>query len=345
MKKPGFIITETIFSLVLAASVAAVAVLAVDLKTNRFHIDQFNPFVQESSASAEEKSPADEKKADESTIQKESSAEASPEPSQASAGDSSKQQESKTESSTEKQDSTQESSKESSENSADTATLTLLSEPKNLKSQPKELVDMLNKYGYGLDNAIDGNRIILVDTTSGSDKTKAVVYCYQKSDKSNYWWNVVGENKPVCQDAYIGENGSDFDPKPDSKITPGGIYLAGKGFYIGEKPDTTYPLFQITDNTYWVTDPKSKFYNQQVEGTDKKDWSKADHMITSDKSYKYGLVINFNTTSPDKNKACGIFFHCGSSATEGSIALPENVMKTILEWLDEDSKVSVFVTI
>ena len=46
MKKPAFIITETICSVILAASVAAVAVLAVDLNTDQFHLDRFNPFTQ-----------------------------------------------------------------------------------------------------------------------------------------------------------------------------------------------------------------------------------------------------------------------------------------------------------
>ena len=45
MKKPGLIITEMIFSVILAASVAAVAVLAIDIKTDKFGIDKFDPFV------------------------------------------------------------------------------------------------------------------------------------------------------------------------------------------------------------------------------------------------------------------------------------------------------------
>ena len=69
MKKPGFIITETIFSLVLAASVAAVAVLAVDLKTDRFHIDRFNPFSQsDSSTKTEKKETSDNTKPEQSRI-------------------------------------------------------------------------------------------------------------------------------------------------------------------------------------------------------------------------------------------------------------------------------------
>lgn len=347
MKKPGLIITETIFSLVLAASVAAVAVLAVDLKTNRFHLDRFNPFAGESSVSEEKGKDADQSKKNQNEEKREQSlTESSPDEASAvevSADESSTKENSQPEASDE---TSGENSREESGTENHSQTIKLLAEPKNLKSQPKELDEMLKKHGYGFDNSIDGNRIIMIDTTAvEGEKTKAYVYCYQKSETSQYWWNVVGDNKPITQEAYIGENGSYFEPKRDSKITPGGIYQAGQGFYIGTKPSTTYSLFEITDKTYWVTDPKSKFYNQKVEGTDKKDWETADHMITSEKSYQYGLVIQYNTQNPNKDLAAAIFLHCGSAATEGSVAVPENVMKTILEWLNEDSRVTVFITI
>ncbi len=359
MKKPGFVITETLFSLVLAASVAAVAVLAIDLKTNQFHIDEFNPFVQESSAkqssgSDKEKDKADNNKTSQSSLKEiskeQSSAESKTESSAAenskeetSEQESSKEENSKKESSKEESSKTESSKEESSKTDDDT--IKLVSEPDDLKKQPEELVDMLGNYGYSLEGNFDGNKIIFVDTLSTDDKSKALVYCYQKSESTGYWWNVVGNGKAMTDKAYIGENGSAYDTAPDSKVTPAGIYLVGSGFYIKDKPDTSYELFEITDDTYWVTDPESKYYNQLVEGTDDKDWSSADHMITSEKSYKYGLVINYNTSSPDSKKASAIFMHCGSSATEGSIAVPENVMKTILEWLDDDSVVSIFINL
>ena len=104
-------------------------------------------------------------------------------------------------------------------------------------------------------------------------------------------------------------------------------------------------MFEITEDTYWVTDPESAYYNQKVEGTEGKDWSSADHMITSEKSYKYGLVINYNTNYPNTSKTSAIFMQCGSASTEGSIAIPDYVMKTILEWIDSDSRVNVFITV
>ena len=119
----------------------------------------------------------------------------------------------------------------------------------------------------------------------------------------------------------------------------------GDAFYIDDKPNTEYPMFQITDDTYWVTDPKSKFFNQKVEGTDEMDWNTADHMITKSKQYKYGMVIKYNTDNIKTDAGSEILLHCGDSPTAGCVAVPENIMKTIIEWLDKDSRVTIFITV
>ncbi len=317
MKKPAFIITEVIFSLLLTASVSAIGVLVYDLNTNALHLNGVNPFTQQTAVITEE------------------SEKPSQEPSKASKAETSVESKA---SETEKQVS-EPSAEESKE-----PVIQLRKEPENLQEQPAELEEALSLYGYTIEGFVLGDRLIWVDTTSSDNHSKAKIYCYQKSD-SGYWWDVVGDKKALCEEAYIGENGSNFDPAPDSKITPGGIFTAGQGFYIGAKPDTAYPMFEITEDTYWVTDPDSQFYNQRVEGTDSKDWSKADHMITSDKSYRCGLTVNYNTAEPSSDKAAAVFIRCGNTPTEGSIAVPEDVMKTILHWLEEDSTVTVFINV
>ena len=276
MKKRGFIITEVIFSLVLAASVAAVTVLAVDLKTDQFHLDRFNPFKQESSetVSGSEYRVQDE----ESQGAKESSKEEKP--AESSVAEVSKETPVENSKESSKEASKDESKSESSENT----------------EQPEELVKAMGAYGFDVDSQLNGNKLIMVDTVSSGSLTRAIVYCFEKSD-SGIWWNIIGDGQPISGEAYIGENGSGFEPERDSRVTPGGIYYAGPGFYIGDKPDTTYELFKITEDTYWVTDPESSYYNQRVEGTDNKDWTKADHMITSDKSYKLGLTTSYNSKS------------------------------------------------
>ncbi len=346
MKKPGFIITETIFSLVLAASVAAVTVLAVDLKTNQFGLDRFNPFIQSSSSESEGENTEKEKKSPasdsgETSVKEQSEAESADTQSKTAEVSQEQTEESLQESSDGQ--SVDESISESSADEEDGGVVKLREEPKDLKSDAPEMTELLTTYGYTRDY-INGYKFILVDATAGDDKSKAVLYCYEKSD-TGYWWNIIGDGKPISREVYIGSEGSDFEPAYDSKITPGGVLPLGEGFYIGEKPDTDYPMFEITEDTYWVTDPESKYYNQKVEGVEDKDWSTADHMITSDKSYKYGIVVGYNVDDPDSGLASAIFMQCGSSVTEGSIAVPEETMKTILEWLDGSNTATIFITV
>lgn len=344
MKKSTFIVTQTILSIVLIASVASAAVLTMDIRSGGKILPQelFQIQTESKTKSAKNDTPAQESKtepskAEETSVSKiqESSED---EKEESSKSENSKKEESKAEES-KQESSKQESSKEESK-SADANELNLiLEEPKNLKSNPKELTKFINDYGYDYDS-LGFNRLIVIDT---GNKTDAKVYCYQKSSK-DYWWNIAGDGKAITDKGYIGSNGADFDITPGSKKSPLGFYHLGEGFYIGEKPNTTYPTFEITEDIYWVDDTKSKFYNQKVEGTENKDWSSAEHMISADKSYKYGIVIDFNTSSPDKKLASSIFMHCGDSATDGSIVVPENIMKAILEWLDSDSNAYIFIS-
>lgn len=327
MKKAGFVIAETVLSLVLAASVASVAFLAIDLKTNQFHLDKYNPFASQNSEASEK--PKAESSAPKSSKPEESSKKSS---------QTSREESSKTEESSQQ-------SKEESSKPEHVETIKLVSEPQDLKSNPKELEDALKAYGFSLGTAISGNRVIFIDTNGTDDIAKAKLYCYEKSTETGFWWNVAGDGKPLSTDVYIGEKGSNFMPEYDSKVTPGGILPLGSGFYIDDKPNTEYDMFKITEDTYWITDPNSEYYNQKVEGTENKDWSSADHMITSSDSYRYGLVIEYNTVRTEAKYSSAIFMQCGGTPTEGSIAVPENVMKTILEWFDKDTSATIFISV
>ena len=86
------------------------------------------------------------------------------------------------------------------------------------------------------------------------------------------------------------------------------MYQVGDGFYIDNVPQTGLNLFQVTENTYWVDDSESIYYNQRVEGMENKDWNSAEHMIDYYPAYKYGFVIEFNTTNIIPEKGSAIFF-------------------------------------
>ena len=297
MKKPLFVITEIFLSLVFAAAAAATAVVAVDIKTDIFHVDKLDPLHISSLIPNSKENKKEEK------VKKEISEIMLVENKQASE--------------------TQESLQKLAENKIKD----FLKEPENLDHQPADLEEFMLAYEYSFEEDLTGNKLILVEAEDG------------------YWWNVAGEGKTVTDEVYIGENGSAYEVTADSKKTPAGMWLLGEGFYIGQKPDTTYPTFEITEDTYWVTDTESAFFNQKVDGAEEKDWTKAEHMIAAPKSYKYGLVISYNTYEPDTEKPSAIFMHCGNTPTEGCIAVPENVMKAVLEWLDGDCAPFIWITV
>ena len=315
MKKPLFVITEIFLSLVFAAAAAATAVVAVDIKTDIFHVDKLDPLHISSLIPNSKENKKEEK------VKKEISEIMLVENKQASE--------------------TQESLQKLAENKIKD----FLKEPENLDHQPADLEEFMLAYEYSVEEDLTGNKLILVEADNNlSNTSKAKLYCYEKN-KDGYWWNVAGEGKTVTDEVYIGENGSAYEVTADSKKTPAGMWLLGEGFYIGQKPDTTYPTFEITEDTYWVTDTESAFFNQKVDGAEEKDWTKAEHMIAAPKSYKYGLVISYNTYEPDTEKPSAIFMHCGNTPTEGCIAVPENVMKAVLEWLDGDCAPFIWITV
>ena len=143
-----------------------------------------------------------------------------------------------------------------------------------------------------------------------------------------------------CQ-GYVGRKGVSGKKQEGDGCTPTGLYGIGSAFYIQTLPDTGLDAFQITDKTYWVDDPNSKFYNQKVEGTQNKDWNSAEHMISYD-AYRYGFVVEYNLQAV-KNAGSAIFFHIGDSSTSGCIATGEHMVLDYLKELDREQNPHILI--
>lgn len=117
--------------------------------------------------------------------------------------------------------------------------------------------------------------------------------------------------------------------------TPTGLYPVGLGFYIQNQPNTGLDTFQVTQDTYWVDDPNSQYYNRRVEGTENKDWNSAEHMISYSRQYSYGFVVDYNMDPIVKGNGSAIFFHVSSTSTAGCIATSETMVLSYLAQLDK----------
>lgn len=198
---------------------------------------------------------------------------------------------------------------------------------------PAELQHVLTRGGVTTQKLNDIGCHQLV--TVSSNGTHAEICFYTRENDA---W--TGEASMTCS-GYVGDNGVSTDISEHCHATPKGLYPVGDAFYIGSKPDTGLDSFEITDDTYWVTDPDSDYYNQRVVGTDNKDWESAEQMIKYE-DYKRGFVVDFNTECI-YNAGSAIFFRIGSKPTAGGIALSQDNVENYLSHLDSSQNPYIII--
>ena len=144
--------------------------------------------------------------------------------------------------------------------------------------------------------------------------------------------------------AHIGRNGVTTQKEEGDGKTPIGVFelgiILGTHQNIQNKNGLKYK--QITQDMYWVDDPKSRYYNQMVNiSTTKKDWNSAEHLIEYPIQYEYLIEIQTNPNNiPGKGSA--IFLHCSNNRpTAGCIAVERKTMKKIIENINKETKIKI----
>lgn len=219
-----------------------------------------------------------------------------------------------------------------SSSSKSSAKATAKSETKAADSEtvvaPKELSNLLSAGGLSVDDLTQKNikQLITVNPDS-SNITSAAISLYELKDSA---WTI---NENLSTQGFVGSQGTVTEMSEEISGTPKGLYQIGEAFYQGAAPETKLDSFKITEDTYWVSDPDSRFYNQRVEGIEEQDWKVAEHM-SEIPDYKYGFVINYNMPA-QYNKGSAIFFHIGSGPTQGCVAASEDMVCAYLKALDK----------
>jgi L,D-peptidoglycan transpeptidase YkuD (ErfK/YbiS/YcfS/YnhG family) len=207
--------------------------------------------------------------------------------------------------------------------------------PGTVAVQPPLLTKLVQKAGLTFDD-IDYSQLVLV----AADGSKAAIYCYDKSE--NGVWK-LNESLGYMM-GYAGRNGVNTDKHEGDGCSPGGLFGLGYAFGNNPKPETGMPWRAITNDTYWIDDPNSKYYNQWVEGTDDADWTGGEHLSENVVSYAYAVVIEYNTVpNTVAGKGSAIFFHIGSKPTSGCVAVTQDTLLKILKWLSEDKQPGMLI--
>ena len=175
----------------------------------------------------------------------------------------------------------------------------------------------------------------------GMDKTTATVSMHQRDEQGN--WKQI-----LSTPAFVGKNGLclDADHAEGCGQTPIGVYHFNKAFGIAADPGCAIPYTQVTDDTYWSGDAREGMhYNEMVSFAEYPDldMENSEHIVDYEYQYQYCLNISFNEDGT-AGRGSAIFLHSFGPTkpyTGGCVALPENIMKIVMEKVDPDCVVVI----
>lgn len=177
--------------------------------------------------------------------------------------------------------------------------------------------------------AAEASQLLLVTAPPAS--VPAVVSGWEKKDGT--WAEVL---PPV--NAVVGRGG--FAPAGEKREgdgrTPSGVYPLQRAFGYAPESPTRLPYRQATEEDLWVDDVNSPDYNRWVRRGETVATS-FEEMRRKDGQYKYGIVVEYNSSPIVRGNGSAIFFHIwkGEGApTAGCVAMAEDDLLKVLRWLD-----------
>ncbi len=180
---------------------------------------------------------------------------------------------------------------------------------------------------------------LFIVTGIGMDKTTASVSMHFR-DENGSWKQLLSTP------GFVGKNGlcADVAHAEGCGQTPIGTYHFTEAFGIAPDPGCKMPYLQVNDSHYWSGDFKQA-YNKMVTLDDYPtlDMGNSEHIVEYEYQYQYCLNISFNEEgTPGRGSA--IFLHCLGPIkpwTGGCVAIPENIMKLVMQNVTEDCVVVI----
>ena len=187
----------------------------------------------------------------------------------------------------------------------------------------------------------ENTKQLFVVAGMGMDKTTASISMHERDENGN--WKQI-----LSTPGYVGKNGLclDEDHKEGCGQTPAGVYHFNKAFGIADDPGCALDYVKVTDDTYWSGDDREGMrYNEMVDIKDYPDldMGNSEHIVDYEYQYQYCLNISFNEDGT-AGRGSAIFLHCLGPVkpyTGGCVAVPENIMKMIMQRVNEDCVVVI----
>ena len=142
----------------------------------------------------------------------------------------------------------------------------------------------------------------------------------------------------------IGKSGTKKSKIEGDNSTPKGIFTLGTLYYRKDrvkKPVTNLKTKVIKSNLGWCNDPKSKFYNKEINIKNK---FRHEKLYRRDHKYDYLIVINYNTKKTIAYRGSAIFIHLTKNyyPTTGCIALKKKDFLILLKLINKKTKIKTF---
>ena len=187
----------------------------------------------------------------------------------------------------------------------------------------------------------ENTKQLFVVGAMGMDKTTATVSMHNRDENGN--WKQI-----LSTPAFVGLNGMclDEDHAEGVSQTPIGTYKFNKAFGIADDPGCAIPYIKVDDDTYWSGDEREGMhYNEMVDIKDYPDldMTNSEHITDYEYQYQYCLNISFNEEGT-AGRGSAIFLHCFGPLkpyTGGCVAIPENIMKIVMQNVDPDCVVVI----
>lgn len=180
-----------------------------------------------------------------------------------------------------------------------------------------------------------------------ADGVSTITVCYER-DASGNWTPVEHLGRMA---GYAGSKGIQHDRQRNTRRSPAGLWGLGSAFGVAEMPEGLKVAWRdVTPQSDWVCDAESIYFNTWQERDDTSltkswNWSDVEHLEDYDVTYRYAVVIQYNTPPyviPDRG--CAIFLHCSDHPTSGCIGLLEEDMLQTLLWLDHSKNPHILIT-
>ena len=204
---------------------------------------------------------------------------------------------------------------------------------KKIRKDNEDFLSLIRNGGYD-SKYITGKQLIVVN----SNGTGARISFFEKKNGS---WNYSDEIKTV--DGFVGAQGVSENANENASYTPKGLFPLETAFGIYDNPGTSLDYFKITENSYWIDDVNSQYYNQHIEADPNEPAPKGEHLIDYKGYYDYAVFVGYNSSPAVAGKGSAFFLHIGYEPTAGCIAISEDYMYKTLLWLDKSKNPFIMI--